>query len=132
MYSQATSPLRRYLDLVVHQQLRAHLRGAPLIDHEGMVERIGRADVLTGAVRKAERQSNRHWTLVWLQQHPDWRGEAVVVDRRDRRGTLLIPELALDTVMSLPPQLTPDETLTLRYKGANFPDLSASFAIDNE
>ncbi|MCB1736213.1 MAG: RNB domain-containing ribonuclease [Gammaproteobacteria bacterium] len=128
MYAQATSPLRRYLDLVVHQQLRAHLRGEPVLDHDAIVERIGRADVLIGAVRKAERQSNRHWTLVWLQQHPEWEGEAVVVDRRERRGTVLIPELGLDTMMSLAPQLTPDETLTLRYKGANFPDLSVTFA----
>ncbi|MCB1737705.1 MAG: RNB domain-containing ribonuclease [Gammaproteobacteria bacterium] len=131
MYSQATSPLRRYLDLVVHQQLRAHLRGEPLLDLDAIVERIGRADLLIGAVRKAERQSNRHWTLVWLQQHPDWEGEAVVVDRRERRGTVLIPELGLDTVMSLPPQFTPDETLTLRYKGANFPNLSVTFGTSD-
>ena len=29
-YTQATSPLRRYVDLLVHQQLRAHLRGETL------------------------------------------------------------------------------------------------------
>ena len=43
LYVQGTSPLRRYLDLVVHQQLRAWLRGDGLLDGTAVMERVGAA-----------------------------------------------------------------------------------------
>ncbi|RME77593.1 MAG: RNB domain-containing ribonuclease, partial [Chloroflexi bacterium] len=85
-YAQATSPLRRYLDLVMHQQLRAWLKGQPLLDAGDILERVGMAESVTGSVRQVERLSNKHWTLVYLQRLGSWQGEAVLVDRRDLRG----------------------------------------------
>ncbi len=95
-YSQVTSPLRRYLDLVAHQQLRHWITGTPLLDNEAIIERVGAAEAVIGSVRRAERLSNLHWKLIWLQQRPDWRGEGIVVEINGERITLLIPELALD------------------------------------
>jgi exoribonuclease II len=97
LYVQATSPLRRYLDLVAHQQLRAHLREEPLLDEQAILTRIGAAEAMRGDVRYAERLSNEHWTLLYLQRHPGWQGEAVVVELYGQRSKLLIPELALET-----------------------------------
>ena len=39
-YSQVTSPLRRYSDLVAHQQLRAFIKKNRLLDKDEMLERI--------------------------------------------------------------------------------------------
>jgi exoribonuclease-2 len=100
-YVQATSPLRRYLDLVVHQQLRAFLRGEPLLDGAALIERVGMADAITGTLRAAERLSNRHWTLVYLRQNPDWTGDGIVVEERGRRCVVMLPDLALETEMYL-------------------------------
>ncbi|MCI0393454.1 MAG: RNB domain-containing ribonuclease [Chloroflexi bacterium] len=97
LYVQCTSPLRRYLDLVAHQQLRAYLRGAPLLDSQAILARIGAADAVTGSVRWAERRANEHWTLVYLLQHPGWQGEGIIVDRRGNQDVVLIPELGLET-----------------------------------
>ncbi len=96
-YVQATSPLRRYLDLVVHQQLRAHLGGRPLLDEQALIGRIGAAEAMRGDVRTVERLANEHWTLLYLQRHPEWQGEAVVVEQFGKRSKLLIPELAFET-----------------------------------
>ena len=79
-YVQATSPLRRYLDLVVHQQLRAHMRGEVTLDEQSILERVGAAEAVRRDVRWVERQSNEHWILVYLLQNPAWMGEGVVVD----------------------------------------------------
>ncbi|MDQ2694862.1 MAG: RNB domain-containing ribonuclease, partial [Pseudomonadota bacterium] len=89
-YAQVTSPLRRYLDLVAHQQLGAYLRGRGLLETQAMVERVGAAEAVTATVRQAERLSRMHWTLVWLQGHPEWRGSGILVDKRPPRGTVLI------------------------------------------
>lgn len=97
LYVQVTSPLRRYLDLVVHQQLRAYLRGEELLDGKALMERVGAAEAIIGNARWAERRSLEHWTLVYLLQNPGWHGEGIIVDKRGKRDVILIPELALET-----------------------------------
>ncbi len=96
-YVQATSPLRRYLDLVVHQQLRTYLLGGSVLDSQAVMERVGAAEAVTGNMRRAERQSNRHWQGVYLLQNPDWQGEGVIIEQRGKRDIVLIPELGIET-----------------------------------
>jgi exoribonuclease-2 len=97
LYVQVTSPLRRYLDLVVHQQLRAFFRGDDLLDGKALMGRVGATEAIIGNARWAERRSLEHWTLVYLLQNPGWRGEGIIVDKRGKRDVVLIPELALET-----------------------------------
>jgi exoribonuclease II len=121
LYARATSPLRRYLDLVAHQQLRSVLgRGAPL-DAATLVERVGAAEAVAGGVRGGESDARRHWTLLYLQQRPQWRGEGVLVDARGRRGPLLLPELALETSVPLPTGARPGDTFDVRVLSVDLP-----------
>ena len=129
VYVQATSPLRRYLDLVVHQQVRAHLRGAELLGAQEVLERIGATAAVAGSVRHAERLARRHWTLVYLMQHPGWRGEGVLVDKRRRRGTVLIPELDLEPRLHLRQDLPLNSTLALELRGVDLAALEAHFRV---
>lgn len=100
MYSQVTSPLRRYGDLISHMQLRAFIKGEPLIDKDTMLLRMGEGDAAAQASRKAERNSRTHWTLVYLLEHPDWTGEAVCVDRQMKQALYFIPSLGMETVIA--------------------------------
>ena len=128
-YSRATSPLRRYLDLVVHQQLRAYLRGGPLLDSQQILERVGAAESVTQNRVQAERLSRRHWTLVYLLAHSDWRGDGVVVDKRGPRTIVLIPDLGLEPVLTLRDNLELNATLTLTLTGVSLSDLEAHFQV---
>lgn len=129
LYTRATSPLRRYLDLVTHQQLRAHLRGEDLLETQELMERIGAAEAVAGSVRHAERLARKHWTLVYLMQHPDWRGEGVLVERWDRRGTVLIPELGLETRIHLREDLSLNSSVLLALMEADLAVLEAYFRV---
>jgi exoribonuclease-2 len=129
IYSRCTSPLRRYLDLVVHQQLRAYLKGEELIGQAQMLERVGAAESITGSVNLAEWQSRRHWTLVYLYQNPDWRGEGIVVEKQGGRTRVLIPELAFETILFLKQDLPLDSALVLELQSINLPDLEANFVV---
>jgi exoribonuclease-2 len=126
-YVQATSPLRRYLDLVVHQQLRAYVRGQSLLESQELMERIGAAEAVAGSVSRAERMAEEHWTLVYLLQHPDWRGEAILVDKWDHRGRLLIPALGLEDQMQLRRGWSLNSTVELRVTDVDLPRLRATF-----
>jgi exoribonuclease-2 len=129
VYTQATSPLRRYMDLVAHQQLRAFLAGEQLLNTQGILERIGAAEAVMGDVRRAERLARRHWTLVYLMQHPDWRGRGVLVDRMGSRGIILIPELDLEPRVHVPEDLPLNSVLRLALTGVDLPELEAHFRI---
>lgn len=126
-YAQATSPMRRYLDLVVHQQLRAALLDEPALSGRDIAARVAEADLAAGAVRAAERASNRHWTLVFLRRSGGWRGEGVVVERRGALATVLLPDLAFDTALSIPNEV--GETVTVEFVEADLGALSARFRV---
>ncbi len=127
LYAQSTSPLRRYLDLVVHQQLRAHLRGQPLLDAAAIVERVGTADAVIGSVRLAERLSNTHWKLVYLLQNPGWEGEGIILDQRGNRSVVLLPDLDLETELYIKGSPPLDSIVALASTGVDLPRLEAHF-----
>ncbi len=125
IYVQCTSPLRRYLDLVAHQQLRAFLCGAGVLDEQELMARVGAADAVSGSVRAAERLSIAHWTMVYLMQHPEWTGAGVVVEQRGRRSVVLIPELAWDGRVAGERPL--NSAVSLQLTGVNLPQREAYF-----
>ena len=130
VYTQVTSPLRRYLDLVVHQQLRAHLRGEDLLDSNQIIERVGATAAVSGNVRRAERLSRRHWTLVYLLRRPGWHGEGIVVKRRNEQTTVLIPQLDLDARLRLRRDLPLNSVVQVELRGVELPRLDAHFQIE--
>ena len=142
-YTQVTSPLRRYLDLVVHQQLRAHLSVGGVdevaamdgvetqpLETDDILARIGAVEGTLGDVRMAESLSNRHWTMVYLLHNRDWRGEGVVVDHRGRQTVVIIPALGMETQVYPPDPPPPDAPVTLELNQVDLPRLDARFRTD--
>lgn len=127
MYSQVTSPLRRYGDLIGHEQLRAFLCGRPLIDKDEMLLRMSAGDAAASASRIAERKSNTHWTLVYLLQNPDWVGEAVCVEKMQKQSTFIIPELALETVLTDASAVELNEAVQIKVSKIDLPNLEVVF-----
>jgi exoribonuclease-2 len=131
-YAQVTSPLRRSLDLVNHQQLRAFLRGAPWLEESAVVERIGALEAVLGGLRPAEYLSEKHWTLVYLLQNPGWRGEGILVERRGVTGLVLVPSLALEARVHLRRELPLDHVLSVEVTGVDLPQRDVSLRVVNE
>ena len=98
-YSQVTSPLRRYGDLIAHQQLRAFIDGRRLLDKDEMLERIATGDAASQDARKASRLSETHWKLVYLMQNPEQIYQAFCIDKRGSDALFLIPSLDMQTTL---------------------------------
>lgn len=128
LYVRATSPLRRYADLLTHQQIRLDLAGSPVLDAQQVSDRLGEAESAGIAVRRAERLSNHHWKLVYLRRHPDWIGEAVVVEIEERKVVVLIPALALDAKVRAPGAASNDR-LRLTPREIDLPELECHFRV---
>ncbi len=129
-YTQATSPMRRYLDLVAHQQLRARAAGKRLLTAEDILERVGATEAVIGSLRQAEHLSNQHWTLVYLLQHDGWRGEGVVVERRERNSIVLIPRLGWEAHMPVAGDPLLDSVIRIKCTQVDLPRLDARFRAD--
>ena len=128
-YTRVTSPLRRYLDLVTHQQLRAFITGGEMLEHDALVERIGLADEASFASRKAERFSTQHWKMLYLKQNKDWKGEAIVVMLNDRNISVIMPTLALEPRIRSKSPVELDQSLTIQVSSVDIATLRANFRV---
>lgn len=83
LYAQATSPLRRYGDLLVQRQLAAVTQGrTPPYDGDRLRWLVDATDVALDSIRSIERWSVRYWILVHLRGS---QGQVVPATVRDRR-----------------------------------------------
>jgi exoribonuclease-2 len=129
VYTRVTSPLRRYLDLLTHQQLRAHLGGADPLPREELGARMAQADAASATVRRTERFANRHWKLVYLKHHPGWEGDAVVLDLEERRAVVVLPALALEARLRRTDDMALDRRLRVAVAQVDLPDLDVRFRV---
>jgi len=130
-YTQITSPIRRYQDLIVHQQLRAHIAGHSLLSAEEMLQRLGATEAVTSNMRQVERLSNWHWTMVYLSETPHWHGEGVIVEKDGSRGTIIIPEIGLETHLRCQSAIPLNTRVPIVLEEVNIPELRAFFKIDD-
>jgi exoribonuclease-2 len=128
LYAQVTSPLRRYLDLVAHQQLRAWLKGERPLSQGEVLERVGAAEAVADLVREGERRSKLHWTFLYLMEK-GYEGPGVLVERRGGQGVFLLPELGLTAQVALSGPLALNAEVRLRFLEADLPALEARFAL---
>ncbi|WP_341526651.1 ribonuclease R family protein [Nostoc sp. UHCC 0302] len=103
-YTQATSPIRRYSDLLTHFQLKAHLRGEVLpFSAEALKEVMMTVTTTTQEVTMVERQTNRYYALEYLRRHPEqvWQVTVLMWLREDSNlALILLEDLGLQLPMS--------------------------------
>lgn len=129
LYTRATSPLRRYSDLLVHQQLRAWLTGRAPLQSPQVLERVGEADAASVSIRRGERLSNQHWKLVFLREHPGWKGEGIVVGSEERKAVVLLPDLAMETRIRIREEVGLNQILRVALNEVDVADMTASFRV---
>jgi exoribonuclease-2 len=102
-YSQVTSPIRRYTDLLAHFQLKAHLRGEPLPFSSAEVTELAQgASSGSYEATLVERQTKRYWALEYLRRHRDRIWDVMLLRwlREDTGlGLIMIEELGLELAM---------------------------------
>jgi len=126
-YLRATSPIRRYLDLVVQQQLVSFLNKKSMLDGAALKIRIGQTNSIISKVNKATRQSNEHYRCLFLKQNNPWKGVGVVVETHGNKATLLIPELGMVTQLKLGEKPSLDDEVQLKVSAIDFENRLVDF-----
>ena len=118
-YVQATSPIRRYGDLVVQRQIAAVLEGSAPISTEQLQALLEQFDTAVREGIGISREDQRHWQQVWFETHHggQWSAQFLRWLRpQDRLGLVRIEELALDLAAECPSGAEPGVLLLLRVK----------------
>ncbi|MBW5290677.1 MAG: 3'-to-5' exoribonuclease RNase R [Candidatus Ruthia sp. Asou_11_S2] len=126
-YLRITSPLRRYLDLLAHQQLSCFIKGEDTLGKEDVKKIIGIHNATMSSVGRAVRSSNDHYKCVYLLDNPSWQGEGVVVDTRGDKALFMIPELGMMTQIKFKILPKPDEKIALKVTTVDLVDCRANF-----
>jgi exoribonuclease-2 len=103
IYTQVTSPIRRYTDLMSHFQIKAHLRGDPLpFSTQQLQETMLSVTTAANEATWVERQTNRYWGLEYLRRNADRVWQALVLRwlrEQDNEGLILLEDLGLELKM---------------------------------
>lgn len=128
-YSQVTSPLRRYSDLIAHQQLRAFLDKRRLLNKDEMLERVSAGDMASLNAKKASRLSETHWKLVFLLQNLENEYEAFCIDKRGTDALFLIPSLDMQTTLKNQKNTELNQKILLKMSKVDIPTQQVYFSI---
>ncbi|MCJ7596875.1 MAG: ribonuclease catalytic domain-containing protein [Desulfobacterales bacterium] len=95
-YTNASSPIRRYFDLIVQRQIRNFLlKEAPVYNEEGLEKmRMGLGVVLKD-LERMKRNRTRYWIQKFLLQHTGEKFRAIVLDSMKNRYRILLTDLQL-------------------------------------
>lgn len=103
LYTQATSPIRRYTDLLVHWQIKAHLSQQPLpFSSEQLDILIKGLEPAIATATQLERQTQKYWTLEYLRRQEGQVWQVVVLDwlrEQEKLGLIFFQDLGLKLPM---------------------------------
>ena len=126
-YLRVTSPMRRYLDLLVQQQLVRFIGKSDLLNESDIKERIKAVNASVSKVNKATRQSVEHYRCVYFKQNKKWEGEGVIVETNGQKASVLIPELAMITQIKFKSKVDLEERIKLKVSSSNLFERSIDF-----
>lgn len=122
-YTQVTSPIRRYSDLIAHFQLKAHLRGdPPPFSKDELKTLVMQISTTAYEATLVERQTNRYWGLEYLRRHNSTVWPAMVLRwlrEHEKLAAILIEDLGLELAIRFPRHLPLGQRIKVKVKHAN-------------
>ena len=120
-YVTATSPIRKYFDLVTQRQIRAVLGLDKPYTKEEIDSLIQTLGVTMGVVSRIQYNRNRYWLLKHLEKLIGERTEAIVISKKRNAYSILLKDFMLecDLPLSSGIDLKPEDLVRVKIQHAN-------------
>lgn len=106
VYTQATSPLRRYHDLQMHHQIKHHLEyGEALFDGERLQIIAAGAQESSSLAKRCERESTRYWLLRLMETRKGQTVSGQVIREYNGRSFIELDDTLLVVAVTTTPPL---------------------------
>ncbi len=117
-YTQVTSPIRRYTDLLAHFQIKAHLRDEdPPFGVDALKELLQAVSTTAYEATMVERQTNRYWGLEFLRRNSEEVWQAMMLRwlrEHENLGLVLLEDLGLELAMRFNRDVEPGDRLEVK------------------
>ena len=116
-YTTVTSPIRRFLDLVMQHQIKQLLLGrGAMFSADELAGVAGDINTVLARVSQVRRTRHRYWLLRYLEQKVGGRAEALLVNKGPKRINLVLLDCLLDADMPPSQSVTakPGDVVSLR------------------
>jgi exoribonuclease-2 len=111
-YTQASSPIRRYADLVTQRQFTAMLSGSPIpYGREELLQILVSAETAEQEIRSIEDRSTNYWLLEYLSRHKKGQPLGAVV--LDAKGNIELEDYYFRTKVIAPGKQKPGDKLNV-------------------
>jgi len=102
-YTSITSPLRRYLDLILQRQMVHYLQeGKPLYTEDDLSSLIPYFEEINHRTNMIFSQRTRYWVLNYLKKKVKTTTEAYILEKTQQGYRVLLPDYLLETVLAVP------------------------------
>jgi len=120
-YMTATSPIRKYSDLVAQRQIRAVFGMETPYTSEEINKIIQMLDNPMRNVAKMQYLRKRYWLLKYLERKIGGKEEAIVLTKRKNNYSALIPEYMIECDLPMPGgcSLKPEDLIQIRIQHVN-------------
>jgi exoribonuclease-2 len=120
-YVTATSPIRKYFDLMTQRQIRSALQLEDPYSPEEVDHLLTLLEHPMQAVGKTQFLRNRYWLLNFLEQQVGKRLEAIVLFKRRSSWQILLTDYMLECSLPLSPglELKPEEVIQVTLQNVN-------------
>jgi exoribonuclease II len=98
-YITATSPIRKYFDLLTQRQLRAAMGLEKPYTEQDVSRIIQKLEIPMSCVARLQFRRNRYWLLKYLESHIGKKEEAIVLSKRRNGYQILLTEYMIECML---------------------------------
>jgi exoribonuclease-2 len=117
-YVTATSPIRKYFDLVTQRQVRAVLGMETPYSSDEIDQIINLLEMPMSQVMRIQSGRHRYWLLKYLEKHIGKKEEAIVLYKKRKSYQILLPEYMLECELPISSgiELKPEDLIQVRIQ----------------
>ena len=130
-YVQATSPLRRYLDLVIQRQITYYLQNASIfLDESSIGNLITEAERRLRDLGRLEEERKRYWIIKSMVERVGSSFNAVVLEKRDNYAIVELLDNLIRTSLYVGPTIDLGQTISILLHEIDLWGMDTKFTVD--